>query len=159
MMNPINQQTSHNLTQVLYDILRKMETCISEQEDIILEEREAMKIFDAQTLSELVERRARSQSTLDELESRCQRIVGLSQSNQNMEQLIDYYAHEDADQLHDIRIRLVRRMQTLEHDHVENHIRLRAAWNVTTSILQQIGAVESHQTYTNTSYASQQAIR
>lgn len=159
MMNQTSHQTTHNLPQVLHDILHDMETCVSEQEDIILEEREAMRIFDAQTLTALVERRARSQSTLDELESRCQRIAGLSKPNQKMEQLIDHYAHQNADQLHDIRIGLVRRMQTLEHDHVENHIRLRAAWNVTTSILQQIGAVESNQTYANTSYASQQAVR
>jgi hypothetical protein len=114
-----------------------------------------MKVFDAEALSELVERRARSQSTLHELESRCQRMMSLSDSNLTMEHLIDNYAAENADVLQGMRIELMRRMQILEKDHVENHLRLRAAWSVTTSILQHVGVIEVPQTYQNRAYAQQ----
>ncbi|MDX8387691.1 MAG: hypothetical protein R8M46_04035 [Ghiorsea sp.] len=152
------QEPNQNMPQVLHAILQDMDICISEQESIIFEEREAMKVFNAEVLSELVERRARSQSTLNELESRCQRMMSLSDSCQTMEQLIDSYAADHADELQSMRIELMRRMQILEKDHVENHLRLRAAWNVTTSILQQVGVIEVPQTYRNTSY-TQQATR
>jgi Mg2+ and Co2+ transporter CorA len=143
---------------MIRQILHDMNTCITEQENIILEERDAMKVFNATALTELVERRARTQSILDELESRCQRLMGLSNTQHTMEYLIDAYADDEADMLQNLRIELMRRMQTLEKDHIENHLRLRAAWNVTTSILQHIGAVDVPQTYQK-NYATQQASR
>ena len=158
MTNQTTQDTTQATPAVLRAILQDMDSCIAEQEAIIIEERVAMKVFDADILAELVERRARSQSMLNELESRCQRMMNLSAASQTMEQLIDSYASAQADSLQGKRIELMRRMQVLEKDHVENHLRLRAAWNVTTSILQQVGVIEVPQTYQNTTY-TQQASR
>lgn len=158
MNHPAPEHHISQMPNILQQILQDMDICITEQEHIILEERDAMKVFNAEALTELVERRARTQSVLDELESRCQRLMGLSNSQHTMEYLIDAYATDDADMLQNMRIELMRRMQTLENDHIENHLRLRAAWNVTTSILQHIGAVDVPQTYQK-SYATQQASR
>ena len=158
MNHPAPEYHISQMPNILQQILQDMDTCITEQEYIIIEERDAMKVFNATALTELVERRARTQSILDELESRCQRLMGLNNSHHTMEYLIDAYATDDADMLHNMRVELMRRMQTLEKDHIENHLRLRAAWNVTTSILQHIGAVDVPQTYQN-NYAAQQASR
>jgi len=158
MNHPAPEHHISQMPNILKKILQDMDSCITEQEHIILEERDAMKVFNATALTELVERRARTQSILDELESRCQRLMGLSNTHHTMEYLIDAYATDDADMLQNMRVELMRRMQTLEKDHIENHLRLRAAWNVTTSILQHIGAVDVPQTYQN-NYAAQQASR
>lgn len=149
------------MPELIHRILHNMDDCIAEQESIVMEEREAMKVFDATALAELVERRARSQSTLHELESQCHMLCNhlahILGTDKKMSYIIDHYATSDADYLQSMRIELVRRMQSLERDHVENHIRLRAAWNVTTNILQQVGAIEVKSTYQNTSYAQQGA--
>ncbi len=141
------------ISNTIQHILTRMEACITEQESIILEEREALQTFDAATLTSLVERRARSQSTLNELEHQCQKLCSkvqhIQNKNQRMSYFIDHFAPEHADTLQSKRIELVRRMQTLEQAHIENHIRLRAAWNVTTSILQHVGAIEAKPTYGN----------
>ena len=155
MLNQQIKETHSDTAEILLEVLHEMDTCVSEQESIILEEREAMKIFDAQALTALIERRARAQSILNEVESKCRRMMNPSMNQNKMEDLIDMYAGDSADELHSLRIDLFRRMQMLERDHVENHIRLRAAWNVTTSILQQIGAVEANPTYQNNTYARQ----
>jgi len=155
-VNPMMQHvTTENIAAILAQILSKMEGCISEQEAIILEEREAMQTFDANALTGLVARRERSQSMLSELEHQCQVLcskVKLPNHAQHMSLLIDNFAQEQADALQNTRIELLRRMQALERDHVENHIRLRAAWNVTTNILTHIGAIEAKTTYTNPAY-------
>jgi len=159
MLNQQLEQVTLNIPKVLHEILLSMECCVTEQESIIQEEREAMKIFDGVQLAELVERRARSQSELAELESRCRRLVDNNGEEARLETVIEAHAADQADSLQSKRIGLVRRMQALERNHVENHIRLRAAWNVTTSILQQIGAVEPASTYPNATYAPRQAAR
>ncbi len=144
---------------IITQILSDMENCIHEQEVIVIEEREAMQTFNAEALTSLVERRARSQSALNELEHQCQvlcaHIQHISDKEKRMAFIIDHFAPKNADVLQTMRIDLVRRMQTLEHDHVENHIRLRAAWNVTTNILQHIGAIEAPSTYST--YTAQAA--
>ena len=144
---------------MIRSILQDMDACISAQERIIIEERDAMKVFDAEALAELVERRARIQSIFHELESRCQRLLGLSDRRHTMEYLIDHYASDDADMLQTMRVDLMRRMQVLEEEQTENHLRLRAAWNVTTGILQHIGVAEMPQTYTGQGYAAAQGSR
>ncbi len=147
----IQPTTLKNIPTIITQILSDMEDCIHEQEIIVLEEREAMQTFNAGALTALVERRARSQSTLSELEHQCQvlcaQIQHIPNKDKRMALIIDHFAPENADMLQTMRIDLVRRMQTLERDHVENHIRLRAAWNVTTNILQHIGAIEAPSTY------------
>jgi len=145
----------------LAHILADMDSCVHAQEDIIIEERAAMKIFDGFQLAILVERRARCQSELTELESRCQRLIIRGEVGEKLADLIDRYAGHDVDDLQSQRVELARRMQQLEQQHVENHIRLRAAWNVTTSILQQVGVVEAQTTYSKVNYAAtqQQGIR
>jgi len=145
-----------SVPQKIASLLHAMMDCVQEQEAIILEEREAMQTFDADVLATLVERRARSQSVLDELESQCHILckqINIPNTQQPMAYMIEHFAPHQADELQDTRIELVRRMQVLERDHLENHVRLRAAWNVTTNILQHIGAIEMKPTYN--SYASQ----
>lgn len=139
-------QSMEKDTQSIVQLLGDMDQCISEQENIIHEEREAMRLFDAEALTNLLERRVRAESTLRELESRSRRMGG----ELSLEQLIDTHAPNQADILQSNRIDLFRRLQTLEKEYVENHIRLRAAWNVTTSILENIGVIETRQTYQNT---------
>jgi len=155
-MSHANQQP--DIGYVLQQLLQDMETSVQAQEAIIIEEREAMKIFDGDKLTDLIERRARCHSEFHELSSRCKRLIHQCNNEEKLEQVIDLYAPALADDLHSMRIDLVRRMQRLADDQLDNHVRLRAAWNVTTSILQQVGAIEMKQTYQNT-YATQQAAR
>jgi len=149
---------SKDLSTVIHSILTEMDDCICEQENIIIEEREAMHTFDALALTALVERRARSQSKLNELESQCyllcDQVGHTTDKNNRMAYIIEHFTVSQTDELQDKRINLVRRMQALESDHIENHIRLRAAWNVTTSILQHIGVIETKSTYGNAAHAA-----
>ncbi|MDX8382680.1 MAG: hypothetical protein R8M45_01285 [Ghiorsea sp.] len=162
MSNQQLEQVSVNMPKILLAMLSDMEACVTDQESIIVEEREAMRVFNGDELAVLVDRRARSQSELGELESRCRRLVKTGREDgedTRLEWVIETYAPDHADSLQSKRIELVRRMQTLERNHVENHIRLRAAWNVTTNILQQIGAIEPPTTYQNSTYTTQQVAR
>ncbi len=136
-----------DVSKTIYHILQDMDACITEQENILAQELDAIKVFDAEALTSLVEQRAKSQSVFHELESRCQRLLGLGDDRQSMESLIDTHAHDDADMLQTMRVDLMRRMQALETTYQNNHLRLHAAWHVTTSILQQIGALKTPQTY------------
>lgn len=146
---------ANDIANVLAQLLYDMQASVTAQEAIIIEERQAMKIFDGNKLSELMNRRARCHSEFQELSSRCKRLTTTCNNEEKLEQVIDLYAPALADDLHSIRIDLVRRMQRLTDDQLDNHVRLRAAWNVTTSILQQVGAIEIKQTYANT-YATHQ---
>ncbi len=149
---------THPLAQHIKTLLHAMADCVQEQEHIVFEERRAMQSFDAHALTSLLERRARSQSMLNELENQCRTLaqqLDIPETDQPMAYIIEHFTPEHTDELQNLRIELVRRMQALERDHLENHIRLRAAWNVTTNILQHIGAIETKPTYQ--SYAVQAA--
>ena len=72
-MSQANQQP--DMGYVLQQLLQDMETSVQAQEAIIIEEREAMKIFDGDKLTNLIERRARCHSEFHELSSRCKRLI------------------------------------------------------------------------------------
>ncbi|MDQ6989855.1 MAG: hypothetical protein Q9M19_08225, partial [Mariprofundaceae bacterium] len=125
MMPLHSNQDSESISNILHQVLHDMDACVTAQERIIMEERAAMKVFDGNKLAALVEQRARCQSELGELESVCQRLILLADVGDKFEALIDTYAADDADALQSQRIELSRRMQHLEQEHIENHIRLR----------------------------------
>ncbi|MDX8403841.1 MAG: flagellar export chaperone FlgN [Mariprofundaceae bacterium] len=133
----------------LQELLERMGGCATGLEDIILQEQEAVRHFDGDALMELMDRRVEAYSQLAELEDKCKALLISSDASKNMtlEALIDLYAGTDQSRFQSLRRELYERMLRIERGNSENRIRLHAAYDVTTNVLLNVGALEKRQTY------------
>ncbi|MFQ5518681.1 MAG: flagellar export chaperone FlgN [Mariprofundus sp.] len=116
---------------------------------VIKQERDAVRRIDGDSLVELCERRAQCHQLLTGLEQECWALLKTSGVPEEMtiEAFIELYAGADAMYFQALRRNLYERMAHIERDNAENYIRLHAAFDVTSSVLQQIGVEKSSQTY------------
>jgi hypothetical protein len=116
---------------------------------IIRQEREAVSRFDGDMLVALSERRVVCHQALATLEKESRRLLieGGAPESMTVEAFVELYAGADAARFQSLRRGLYERMAHIEQDNAENYIRMHAAYDVTNSVLQQIGAVEAQQTY------------
>ena len=133
----------------LEGLLLRMNEVAEELEIIVQQEREAVREFNADLLVALTERRAFSHRVMGDLETRARSLLvsGGAPESMTIEAFIDFYAGSDAPRFQSLRRDLYERMTRLERDNAENFIRMHAAYDVTNSVLQHIGVVESKQTY------------
>jgi len=128
----------------LQDILERMDTCSCKLEDIVVREQEAIQRFDTTTLKKLADARHACHQELQELETQCR---GLVPRGMSLEACIDTLLQPDTAQLQALRRTLHQRLALLHRASEDNRLRLRAAYDVTSGVLQNMGVLETRNTY------------
>jgi flagellar biosynthesis/type III secretory pathway chaperone len=133
----------------LQELLECMSECANRLEHIIVEEREAAHRFDGDALIDLIERRVVAYQELTALEGAFKELLAGSGLPEEMtlESFVDLYAGADHTKFHSLRRKLHERMKRIEKENSDNRVRLHAAYDVTTNVLQHVGMLEQRQTY------------
>jgi len=144
--------TTHNIAKHLDEILDQLDDAAQKMEQIIQNEREAAHSFAGEALELSFDERARCQSELVELESRCRRIM-IKQGvvpETSLEHFINEHVEASkTEQLQSKRLNVLKRMENIRIATDENKILLHAAWSVTNHVLQEVGALPVQESYGN----------
>ncbi|MDQ6957865.1 MAG: flagellar export chaperone FlgN [Mariprofundaceae bacterium] len=144
---PEQMQTIH--LEELDGLLKNMDACARNIEQITEHERKAARNFDAAGLMQLSELRSQSHQALMEMENQCRKLLAQYNVPEDMplRVFIDLFATHHAHELQALRRTLYTRMMHINEVSEESRIHLKAAFDVTIGVLQHIGAVETKQTY------------
>ncbi len=141
---------THNIAKELEETLLQLDGSIEKMERIIQEEREAAHLFAGEDLERLFDERARCQSTLVELESRCRRIMlkaGARMDTPLEQFMVEYVDADVQESLQHTRVQVAGRLEAVREATEENKILLHAAWSVTTHVLHELGAMPVQDAY------------
>ncbi len=146
-MGMTHSQTLHDQLQ---NIFEQMDICAQSMEDIVEQELQAAHTFDGDTLEDLAEQRARSQSKVVELQSQCKRLFKQYNAPDKitLKEFIAVHAEKNQQSLlQRKREHVLARMEHMYDAMEENRIRLHAAWCVTMHVLQEVGALPNQEAY------------
>jgi len=140
-------QTIH--LEELDGLLKNMDACARNIEQITERELESARNFDAESLMQLSELRGQSYQALMEMECQCRKLLAQYNVPEDMtlRVFIDLFATRHAHELQALRRTLYARMMHINEVSEDSRIHLKAAFDVTIGVLQHIGLVESKQTY------------
>jgi len=133
----------------LQELLERMGDCANALENIIVEEQEAAHRFDGDALVELINRRIEAYQELAALEDTFKTLLLSSGASEAMtlEAYIDLNTGTERSRFQSLRRELYERLTRIEKGNSDNRIRLHAAYDVTTNVLQHVGMIEQKQTY------------
>jgi len=137
----------------LVNLLRNMDTCARNLEQISERELQAAREMDPDTLTQLADLRARSHQAMQAMEAQTRKLLARCGAPPEMplSTFIDLHTPEGADgtinELQALRRNLYRRMLHVQAAGNESRLHLKAAHDVAIGVLQHIGAVETRQTY------------
>jgi len=132
----------------LRNYLGEMDRCASTLEEIMMMEQEATRRFDGEALLDLCDLRASCRAKMGELEGACRRVLrenGVKDSVSLSEFLASN--HDVDEELRALRRNLYHRMLNLQQEMQDGQLRLKAAADVTTNLLRNIGLIQTPQTY------------
>jgi len=139
-----------NIAETLDELLDGLQHVADEMSHIVQEERQAARVFAGEELERLFDARARCQSNLVELESRCRRIMmrlGMAK-DMPLEQFIAEHIDVDMrDVLQAKRLSVLSCLEAVREATEENKILLHAAWSVASHVLHELGAVPERESY------------
>jgi len=146
------KQISTKTMSELHDLLGKMDACARELELVTTREQDAIRMLDSEQIIALTDRRIVIHQCLSRLEQDGRNLLARANvpADMSMEILIDLFAGKQADEFQSLRRNLYERMIQVDRQSQENSLRLRAAYNVSTTILQHLGLVQKEQTYGRT---------
>ncbi len=140
-----------DVVEELRGLLQQMDATCRKLEEVALEEQKAAGAFDATSLARLMELRAACQVDLDAMEAACRDLVcqygGHDREALSLEAFIDTFPGQEAGALQALRRRLYLRLIRLNETNEKSYLRLRAACDVTTAVLQAAGLGRSGNTY------------
>jgi len=133
----------------LRSLLRNMDACARNIEQISVREQQAAHQFDAEALEQLSELRALSYQTLKEMEKQTRKLLGRcgAAPDITLSAFIDLHTPQGHEDLQALRRSLYTHMLNMHKSGDETRLHLKAAHEVSVGILQHIGAVEPKQTY------------
>ncbi|OIQ03921.1 MAG: hypothetical protein AUK36_01700 [Zetaproteobacteria bacterium CG2_30_59_37] len=138
----------------LCSLLRNMDACARNLEQIGERELLAARHLDADTLSQLADLRARSHQAMQAMEAQTRKLLARcgAPPEMSLSTFIDLHTPEDADndtinELQALRRNLYQRMLSVHASGNESRLYLKAAHDVAVGVLQHIGAIETKQTY------------
>lgn len=148
----MNMQAEHAVE--LVNLLRNMDACARNLEQIGEREILAARHLDAEVLSRLAELRARSHQAMQAMELQTHKLLDRcgAPPDMSLSSFIDLHTPEGADddmldELQALRRNLYRRMLRVQASGNESRLYLKAAHDVTVGVLQHIGAIETKLTY------------
>ena len=138
----------------LCNLLRNMDACARNLEQIGERELLAARHLDAESLTQLADLRARSYQAMEAMEEQTRKLLARCGAHPEMSlsTFIDLHTPEGADagminELQALRRNLYGRMQRMHAATTESRLHLKAANDVTVGVLQHIGVIENKQTY------------
>lgn len=133
-------------------LLEQMDVCAQELETITKSEYEAIRSLDADQLMYVGNKRIMAHQSLVQLEQQSRQLLNEYQipRQQSLSSVIDMYAGEQTTSFQALRKNLYERMLRVDQKTQENRMRLYAAYNVSTTILQSLGLTQTEQTYQRT---------
>jgi len=145
----IKQELPRNALDKLHTVLEKMNVCACELEKISQAEYEAIRLLDADKIMQMSDHRITAHQCLDQLEKECRELLRCYDisAELSLSVVIDMYAGDQAASFQALRRNLYDRMLKVDQHSQENRLRLHAAYNVSSSILQGLGLSTSEQTY------------
>lgn len=131
------------------DFLNKMDACARELEIVAGKEYEAIRMVDGEQILALTDQRIVIHQCMARLEQEGKGLLARAgvPAEMSLEVLIDMVAGEKTAEFQALRRKLYERMIRIDRQSQENSLRLRAAYNVSTTILQHLGLVQKDQTY------------
>jgi len=143
------KQLSSTAMQELRYLLEQMNTCALALEEIGKKEQEAIHLLDSDRVLQLSERRVNAHQQLGELEKECHGLLRRQNipADMTLEVVIDMYAGTQAADFQALRRKLYERIMVVDQSSQENRLRLLAAYNVTSTILQKLGLTQNSTTY------------
>jgi len=144
----LNPSSAHSL-QLLHSLLEQMNVYAQELEKVGQAEYEAIRSLDADQLIVLTDRRVVAHQALGQLEAACRDLLREQGVDEKLtlEVIIDTHAGNKSADFQSLRRNLYERMVKVDKTSQENHLRILAAYNVSSSILQQLGLSQQPQTY------------
>jgi len=129
-----------------------MDVCARELEVVASEEYEAIRMLDSEQIMALTDRRIVVHQCLARLEQDGKTLLARAcvPDEMSMELLIDLFAGNKTAEFQALRRNLYERMIHIDRQSQENSLRLRAAYNVSSTLLQHLGLVQKKQTYDRT---------
>jgi len=143
------KQLSLTTLQQLQQLLEQMNLFAQELEAVGQQEVEAIRSLNSEQVLQLTDRRITAHQQLGLLERQCRTLLagqGIAE-DMTLEMVINSYAGERTADFQALRRNLYERMIRVDKGSQENRMRLLAAYNVSTSILQELGLVNREQTY------------
>ncbi|WP_231368624.1 flagellar export chaperone FlgN [Mariprofundus ferrooxydans] len=147
----MTQLPPHTMSE-LHTLLTKMDACARELEVVTNAEHDAIRMLDGDQIMALTDRRITVHQCLATLEQdgRTLRIRAGIPDDMTLEVLIDVFAGNQAGEFQALRRNLYDRMIHIDQQSQENSMRLRAAYNVSSTLLQHLGLVQQKQVYDRT---------
>ncbi len=133
----------------LHIILEKMNVCAREMEKITQAEYEAIRQLNGDQIMGLSDNRITAHQCLSQLEQECRQLLTQYDiaSDLSLSVVIDMYAGKQASKFQALRRNLYDRMLKVDQESQDNRLRLHAAYNVSSSILEGLGLTQSEHTY------------
>lgn len=140
---------TRNQVEQLRALLRNMDACARNIEQISGREQQAAHQFDADALGQLSELRALSHQALAEMEKQTRKLLTRcgAPSDMPLGAFIDMHTPQGQEELQALRRNLYTRMLHIRETGDDTRLHLKAAHEVSVGILQHIGAIEPKQTY------------
>jgi len=144
----VNQQPV-SVMQQLHTLLEQMDVCAQQLEALTHDEYEAIRSLDAEQILHLGNQRIIAHQSLGQLEQQSRQLLIQHQisSQLGLSAVIDQYAGEQTTEFQALRRNLYERILRVDQKSQENRMRLHAAYNVSTTILQGLGLTQPEQTY------------
>jgi len=144
-MNPLSGKTM----QKLRSLLEQMNICAQELESITQNEYEAIRSLDTDQILHMGDQRILAHQCLEQLEQQCRTLLIKQDisSQLDLATVIDMYAGIETIEFQALRRNLYERIVKVDLQSQENRMRLHAAYNVSTTILQSLGLTSKEQTY------------
>lgn len=148
----MHMQAEH--TAELSTLLRNMDACARNLEQIGERELLAARHLDAESLTQLADLRARSHQAMQAMEAQTRKLLARcgAPPEMSLSTFIDLHTPEGGDagminELQALRRNLYQRMLQVHASGSESRLHLKAAHDVAVGVLQHIGAIETKQTY------------
>jgi len=138
-----------NALQQLHIILEKMNVCAREMEKITQAEYEAIRQLNADHIMGLSDNRITAHQCLAQLEQECRQLLKQYDisNDLSLSVVIDMYAGKQVAEFQALRRNLYDRMLKVDQESQDNRLRLHAAYNVSSSILEGLGLTQPESTY------------
>lgn len=145
----VNNQLPPSALAELSQLLEHMNSAAIELEEIGKQEQEAIHRLDSDLVIQLSDRRVLAHQQLSHLESQCHELLRHHNVPQDMtlEMVIDMYAGSQSSEFQAIRRKLYDRIMSVDKSSQRNRMQLLATYNVTSTILQQLGLTQPGETY------------
>ncbi|GAV19433.1 flgN protein [Mariprofundus micogutta] len=144
----INQLSAETMQQ-LRNILEQMNNYAVALEEVSKQEQDAIHVLDSDRIMQLSDRRVALHQQLAALEAECHGLLrsqGIA-DDMTLAVVIDMYCGSNAADFQALRRKLYERIIHVDKCTQDNRLHLLAAYNVTSTILQQLGLSQNESTY------------